>query len=123
MDNPREFRIVHFCCPAFVRTIAVNQAARKKTIKKRGRHHLPAGMTFSRLGVFGSYARGEATEHSEIDVAVDFNGPMGLQNDRSNPVISLPSKGTYTANLSFDEFSNNLMVTEACLYNIRPCTR
>ena len=32
----------------------------------------------SRLGVFGSYARGEATENSDIDVAVEFTGPMGL---------------------------------------------
>jgi predicted nucleotidyltransferase len=32
----------------------------------------------SRLGVFGSYARGEATEDSDIDVAVELNGPMGL---------------------------------------------
>ena len=32
----------------------------------------------ARLGVFGSYARGEAGEDSDIDVAVEFNGPMGL---------------------------------------------
>ena len=32
----------------------------------------------SRLGVFGSYARGEATEKSDIDIAVDISGPMGL---------------------------------------------
>jgi predicted nucleotidyltransferase len=32
----------------------------------------------SRLGIFGSYARGEATENSDIDIAVDITGPMGL---------------------------------------------
>src|SRR6266498_4704298 len=32
----------------------------------------------SRLGVFGSYARGEATENSDIDIAVEITGPMGL---------------------------------------------
>ena len=32
----------------------------------------------SSLGVFGSYARGEATEKSDVDVAVEFSGPMGL---------------------------------------------
>ena len=32
----------------------------------------------SRLGVFGSYARGEATEKSDIDIAVEITGPMGL---------------------------------------------
>lgn len=32
----------------------------------------------SRLGVFGSYARGDATEASDIDIAVDIIGPMGL---------------------------------------------
>jgi len=28
--------------------------------------------------VFGSYARGEATEKSDMDIAVEINGPMGL---------------------------------------------
>jgi predicted nucleotidyltransferase len=32
----------------------------------------------SQLGVFGSYARGEATENSDIDIAVEIIGPMGL---------------------------------------------
>jgi uncharacterized protein len=32
----------------------------------------------SNLGIFGSYARGEATENSDIDIAVDISGPMGL---------------------------------------------
>ena len=31
-----------------------------------------------RLGVFGSYARGEATEKSDIDIAVEITGAMGL---------------------------------------------
>ncbi len=30
------------------------------------------------LGVFGSYARGEATEKSDIDIAVEITGSMGL---------------------------------------------
>ena len=32
----------------------------------------------SQLGVFGSYARGEATPESDIDIAVEITGPMGL---------------------------------------------
>jgi uncharacterized protein len=32
----------------------------------------------SQMGVFGSYARGEATENSDIDIAVELSGPMGL---------------------------------------------
>ena len=32
----------------------------------------------SRMGLFGSYARGEATEKSDIDIAVEFSAPMGL---------------------------------------------
>jgi len=31
-----------------------------------------------KLGVFGSFARGEATEKSDIDIAVEITGPMGL---------------------------------------------
>lgn len=30
------------------------------------------------IGVFGSYARGEATDKSDIDIAVDIDGVMGL---------------------------------------------
>lgn len=30
------------------------------------------------IGVFGSYARGEATQKSDIDIAVEINGYMGL---------------------------------------------
>ena len=32
----------------------------------------------SRIGVFGSYARGVASEQSDIDIAVEISGPMGL---------------------------------------------
>ncbi len=32
----------------------------------------------ARLGVFGSYARGDANEKSDIDIAVEITGPMGL---------------------------------------------
>ena len=32
----------------------------------------------SGLGVFGSYARGEATNESDIDIVVEISGPMGL---------------------------------------------
>lgn len=45
------------------------------------RHHKPQlqqKYPVSTLGVFGSYARGEATEDSDIDIAVEINGPMGL---------------------------------------------
>lgn len=32
----------------------------------------------SRLGIFGSYARGEATNESDIDIAVEISETMGL---------------------------------------------
>ncbi len=33
----------------------------------------------SELGIFGSYARGDAHEKSDIDVLVDFNGRIGMK--------------------------------------------
>ncbi len=51
------------------------------TILEKLRQHKPEFQRkypISRMGVFGSYARGEATESSDIDIAVDLNGPMGL---------------------------------------------
>ena len=43
-------------------------------------HHpeLQKKYPIGRLGVFGSYARGEAKEQSDIDIAVEITGPMGL---------------------------------------------
>ena len=32
----------------------------------------------SAIGIFGSYARGEATDKSDIDIAVEISGTMGL---------------------------------------------
>ena len=32
------------------------------------------------LGVFGSYARGEATKNSDLDVLVEFNGELTFRN-------------------------------------------
>ena len=52
-----------------------------ETIMKRLRAYKPELQRkhpISRLGVFGSCARGEATEYNDIDVAVEFKGPMGL---------------------------------------------
>ena len=51
------------------------------TILEKLRQHKPAlqqKYPISQMGVFGSYARGEATENSDIDIAVELNGPMGL---------------------------------------------
>lgn len=32
----------------------------------------------TRIGVFGSYARGEADKNSDIDIAIEIKGTMGL---------------------------------------------
>ncbi len=47
-------------------------------ILRKHKPELQRKYPISRLGVFGSYARGEATEQSDIDIAVEINGTMGL---------------------------------------------
>lgn len=47
-------------------------------ILRKHKPELQKKYPISGLGVFGSYARGEATENSDIDIAVDITGPMGL---------------------------------------------
>ena len=52
-----------------------------ETILEKLRAHKPElqkKYPISRLGVFGSYARGEATTDSDIDIAVEIAGAMGL---------------------------------------------
>src|ERR1700678_2300888 len=68
------------------------------TILEKLRQHKPElqqKYPISQMGVFGSYARGEDTENSDIDIAVELDG------------------------LSFDDFSSHFLVIEACLYNIQ----
>lgn len=31
------------------------------------------------IGIFGSYVRGEATRHSDVDLLVKFSGPIGWE--------------------------------------------
>ena len=45
---------------------------------RRSKPALQQKYPISAIGLFGSYARGEATENSDIDIAVELNGPMGL---------------------------------------------
>ncbi len=33
----------------------------------------------SRIGIFGSYSRGEQSESSDIDIIVEFDRPIGLE--------------------------------------------
>jgi predicted nucleotidyltransferase len=52
-----------------------------QNILERLRQHKPElqrKYPVTRIGVFGSYARGEATMDSDIDIAVEISGPMGL---------------------------------------------
>ena len=49
-------------------------------VKKLKQHkpELERKYPISSIGVFGSYARGEATNESDIDIAVEIDGNMGL---------------------------------------------
>jgi uncharacterized protein len=45
--------------------------SQKKDLEKR--------YPISELALFGSYARGDNNEHSDIDILVDFNGRIGIE--------------------------------------------
>ena len=47
-----------------------------KSILAKAKPALQQKYPLSKLGVFGSYARGDATEKSDIDVLVNFNGTI-----------------------------------------------
>ena len=49
-----------------------------KNIIKKNLPHLKEKYYVSEVGVFGSYAIGEQKEDSDIDILVEFNGPMTL---------------------------------------------
>jgi predicted nucleotidyltransferase len=48
-------------------------------ILRRARPALAREFGVRRLALFGSYARGDATETSDVDVLVDFDPALGLR--------------------------------------------
>ena len=45
---------------------------------KKAKPELEKKYPLKKIGVFGSYARGEETDKSDIDIAVEIDGYMGL---------------------------------------------
>ncbi|HEX3385600.1 MAG TPA: nucleotidyltransferase family protein [Mucilaginibacter sp.] len=83
-------------------------------ILKEKKQELAAKYPISELGLFGSYARGDYNEQSDIDILVDFNGRIGIGfislahdlEDIFNTKIDLVSrKGIKPAYLPFVEKS------------------
>ncbi len=48
-------------------------------ILKSKKTELEKKYPISELGLFGSYARGDYNEKSDIDILVDFNGRIGIE--------------------------------------------
>lgn len=46
-------------------------------ILKKNKEHLKNKYYVEKIGVFGSYSKGEETPESDIDILVEFNGPIG----------------------------------------------
>ncbi|MGE5107835.1 MAG: nucleotidyltransferase family protein [Sphingobacteriales bacterium] len=71
------------------------------TILKEKKPDLQKRYPISELGVFGSYARGDANEKSDIDILVDFNDRVCIEfirlahelEDTFNQKIDLVSRG------------------------------
>lgn len=49
------------------------------SLLKRQKSALEKKYPISELGLFGSYARGDNREGSDIDILVDFNGRIGIE--------------------------------------------
>jgi predicted nucleotidyltransferase len=49
-----------------------------KDVLQKNKSYLSKKYHISRIGIFGSYARGDAVEGSDIDILVDLQSPIGL---------------------------------------------
>jgi uncharacterized protein len=56
--------------------LTLNQIIQKLTAVKP---ILQQKYPLAKLAIFGSYARNEANENSDVDVLVEFNGKIGIQ--------------------------------------------
>lgn len=52
--------------------------ATAKKILKQSIPHLKESYSVRRLGVFGSFARGDASQKSDVDILIEFTQPIGL---------------------------------------------
>ncbi|MEZ5040142.1 MAG: nucleotidyltransferase family protein [Saprospiraceae bacterium] len=50
-----------------------------ETILKENRNHFFNGYPITEMAIFGSVARNEATEESDIDIMVEFSAPIGFE--------------------------------------------
>ncbi len=48
-------------------------------ILRENHAHMSAEYGVRRIGVFGSYAKGVATERSDVDLVVEFDRPIGFR--------------------------------------------
>lgn len=55
-----------------------NSIKKIQTILRQRRDVLSLEYDVAEIGVFGSYARGEATGDSDIDILVEFSRPVGF---------------------------------------------
>jgi len=57
----------------------MNSLQEIKTVLGEHKHHLFAVYPIKSMAIFGSYARKEQTEESDLDLMVEFNGKIGMR--------------------------------------------
>ena len=57
----------------------MNTSQEIKEVLKKYKPELEKEYNVSLLGLFGSYARNEQHESSDVDILIDFSQPIGLQ--------------------------------------------
>ncbi len=55
----------------------MSELKRIEKILKKNKEHLKNKFYVEKIGVFGSYSKGNDTPESDIDILVEFNGPIG----------------------------------------------
>ncbi len=57
----------------------MNSLQEIKSVLGKHKHHLFAEYPIKSMAIFGSYARKEQTEESDLDLMVEFNGKIGMR--------------------------------------------
>ncbi len=72
-----------------------------KATLKSNKQRLTEKYGLSLLAVFGSYGRGQQTEHSDVDILVEFEKPVGIE------FIDLANELEKLLNMKVDLVSKN----------------
>jgi len=89
---------------------------KKQVLKllRNNRSYLASEFNVKKIGIFGSYAKGSPGDSSDIDIIVEFNGPVGFKFMELTEYL----ESLYTEGMTYPIFLADTKTQDAVISNI-----